>query len=101
MGATRIGLEARKRPSGNLGMDLGADNRGRRRLKLPESMRAVRKHRQETGEMLGDGEPAGKAGDLSGSVTPRAGAQGTACSVVFRGAQTLSCMVIVCINAPR
>lgn len=48
--------------------------------------------------VLGNGEPR-KADDRAGPVATWAGEPGTGGAVVFRGAQTLSCTVIVCIEA--
>ena len=51
-----------------------------------------------TRNVLGNGEPR-KADDRAAPVATWAGEPGTGGAVVFRGAQTLSCTVIVCIEA--
>lgn len=100
MGATRIGLAVRKRWPGNL--DSRISGAGQPRAQLTEAAREYVRPPEASArggrERLSRGGEPRKARDLVGSVTRRAGERGTARAVVFPGAQTLSCMVIVCIE---
>jgi len=98
MSATRVGLAVRKRSLGNLDSRISertTENPSDGRCKSMRTARSVGKGPGRISETMNHRE----AGDCARPVTTWAGQQGTARAVVFRGTQTLSCVVIMCIEA--